>query len=114
MICPYVVIVNGKAQDIDYKTYLSIGTPIIEGERYHVGAGEVLIVNHSNCELAYSEVKYATKSVSKYYHGTSSEIIKIDSCIMVSHYPEYFFTNPPSSKKSLFKTEKVYVLDVLR
>lgn len=113
-ICPYVVIVNGNAQDIDYKTYLSIGTPIIEGERYHVGAGEVLIVNHSNCELAYREVKYATKSVSKYYHGTSSEVIKIDSCIMVSHYPEYFFTNPPSNKKSLFKTEKVYVLDVLR
>lgn len=113
-LCPYVIVVeNGvDSKDVSYKVYVALGDPTIKGEKQHLSVGETMIMNNSSQKLTYESIKYANKTEAKWYYGSSSTTIEKGEAIRVDNYPDYFFTNPPSTKKSLWKTECIYVLNV--
>ena len=113
-LCPYVILVedNKKSNDVCYKVYVALGNPVIKGEKQCLSVGETLIVNNSSKKLIYQSVVYTRYTADRCYLGTSSETIERDGTIKVDHYPDYFFSEPPSSIRSNWSTERVYVLNV--
>ena len=113
-LCPYVILVedNKKSNDVCYKVYVALGNPVIKGEKQCLSVGETLIVNNSSKKLIYHSVVYTRYTADRCYLGTSSETIERDGTIKVDHYPDYFFSDPPSSVRSNWSTERVYVLNV--
>ena len=113
-LCPYVIFVedNKKSNDVSYKVYVALGNPVIKGEKQCLSIGETLIINNSSKKLTYQSVVYTKYTADRCYLGTSSETIERDGTIKVDHYPYYFFSDPPSSVRSNWSTERVYVLNV--
>lgn len=113
-LCPYVILVedNKKSNDVCYKVYVALGNPVIKGEKQCLSVGETLIVNNSSKKLIYQSVVYTRYTADRCYLETSSETIERDGTIKVDHYPDYFFSEPPSSIRSNWSTERVYVLNV--
>lgn len=113
-LCPYVIFVedNKKSNDVSYKVYVALGNPVIKGEKQCLSVGETLIVNNSSKKLTYRSIEYTKYTANRCYSGTSSETIERDGTIKVDHYPDYFFSDPPSSIRSNWSTERVYVLNV--
>ena len=113
-LCPYVIFVedNKKSNDVSYKVYVALGNPVIKGEKQSLSVGETLIVNNSSKKLTYRSIEYTKYTANRCYLGTSSETIERDGTIKVDHYPDYFFSDPPSSIRSNWSTERVYVLNV--
>ena len=113
-LCPYVIFVedNKKSNDVSYKVYVALGNPVIKGEKQCLSIGETLIINNSSKKLTYQSVVYTKYTADRCYLGTSSETIERDGTIKVDHYPDYFFSDPPSSVRSNWSTERVYVLNV--
>lgn len=112
-LCPYVIFVedNNTSNDVSYKVYVALGNPVIKGEKQFLSVGETLIVNSSSKKLTYQSIEYTKYTTNRCYSRTSSTTIERGGTIKVDHYPDYFFTDPPSSIRSNWSTELVYVLN---
>lgn len=113
-LCPYVIFVedNKKSNDVSYNVYVALGNPVIKGEKQCLSVGETLIVNNSSKKLIYQSVEYTKYTDDRFYLGTSFETIERDGTVKVGHFPDYFFSDPPSSIRSNWSTKWVYVLNV--
>ena len=109
-LCPYVIFVedNKKSNDVSYNVYVALGNPVIKGEKQCLSVGETLIVNNSSKKLIYQSVEYTKYTDDRFYLGTSFETIERDGTVKVGHFPDYFFSDPPSSIRSTWSTKWVY------